>query len=119
MGVLDRKTKAGIYRQPITTLISEGSVVDGSLKAKAFARIDGHIKGNVEITEGLILGKQGNIDGHVHTKEMVVHGTVNGNITVGAIEIAATGKVTGDITTGALSVESGGVYNGRLVMNVK
>ncbi|MGY3214680.1 bactofilin family protein [Mucilaginibacter sp. HD30] len=117
MSFLDKKNKQGIYGQSITTLISEGSVVDGSLQAKAFARIDGHIKGNVEITDGLILGKQGCIDGHVNTKEMVVHGTVNGNITVSAIEIAATGKVTGDITTKALSVETGGVYNGRLIMN--
>jgi len=117
MAFLDKKNKPAIYRQPITTLISEGSVVDGSLQAKAFARIDGHIKGNVEITDGLILGKQGCIDGNVKTKEMVVHGTVNGNITVSNIEIAATGKVTGDITTKALSVETGGVYNGRLIMN--
>jgi len=117
MGVLDKNSKPGVHRKPISTLISEGSVVDGSLQAKAFARIDGHIKGNVEIAEGLILGKHGSIDGHVKTKEMVVHGTVTGNITVSTIEIAATGKVTGDITTGALSVETGGVYNGRLVMN--
>ena len=117
MSFLDKKNKPAIYRQPITTLISEGSVVDGSLQAKAFARIDGHIKGNVEIADGLILGKDGIIDGDVTTKELVVHGTVNGNITVSSIEIAATGKVTGDITTKALSVETGGVYNGRLVMN--
>jgi cytoskeletal protein CcmA (bactofilin family) len=117
MGLLDKKNQPAIYRQPITTLISEGSVVDGSLQAKAFARIDGHIKGDVDIAEGLILGKDGIIDGNVITRELVVHGTVNGNITVTAIEIAATGKITGDITTNALSVETGGVYNGRLVMN--
>lgn len=117
MSFLDKKNKPAIYNQPITTLISEGSVVDGSLHAKAFARIDGHIKGNVDISEGLILGKEGIIDGNVTTKEMVVHGTVNGNITVNTIEIASTGKITGDIITGTLSVETGGVYNGRLVMN--
>nr|WP_294792224.1 polymer-forming cytoskeletal protein [uncultured Mucilaginibacter sp.] len=117
MSFLDKKNKQGIHSQPITTLISEGSVVDGSLQAKAFARIDGHVKGNVDISEGLILGKDGIIDGDVNTKEMVVHGTVNGNITVNTIEIASTGKITGDIITGALSVETGGVYNGRLVMN--
>ncbi len=117
MSFLDKKNQSTIHRQPITTLISEGSVVDGSLQAKAFARIDGHIKGNVEISEGLILGKEGIIDGHVITKELVTHGTINGNITVTAIEIAATGKVTGDITTKALSVETGGIYNGRLIMN--
>ena len=119
MSFLDKKNKQGIYSQSITTLISEGSVVDGSLQAKAFARIDGHVKGNVDISEGLILGKDGIIDGNVTTKELVVHGTVNGNIIVSAIEITATGKVTGDITTGALSVETGGVYNGRLVMNAQ
>jgi cytoskeletal protein CcmA (bactofilin family) len=117
MSFLDKKNKPAIYHQPITTLISEGSVVDGSLQAKAFARIDGHVKGNVDIADGLILGKDGIIDGDVNTKELVVHGTVNGNITVSAIEIAATGKVTGDITTGALSVETGATYNGRLIMN--
>ena len=117
MGLLAKKNQPAIYRQSISTLISEGSVIDGSLHAKAFARIDGHIKGNVDIAEGLILGKDGIIDGHVTTKELVVHGTVNGNITVSAIEMAATGKVTGDITTSALSVETGATYNGRLIMN--
>ena len=53
MSFLDKKNQPAIYRQPITTLISEGSVVDGSLQAKAFARIDGHVKGNVDISEGL------------------------------------------------------------------
>ncbi|PJJ83265.1 bactofilin family protein [Mucilaginibacter auburnensis] len=117
MGLLKKNTEAAIYKQTVTTLISEGSVVSGSLTAKAFARIDGHIKGDVEISEGIILGKHGSIDGHVRTKEMVVHGKVNGNITVNSIEIGATGVVTGDITTASLSVETGGVYNGRLVMH--
>ncbi len=118
MGFLDKK-RSGIHHQPFTTLISEGSVVDGAMNAKGFARIDGHIKGNVDITDGLILGQHGCIDGHVNTKELVVHGIVNGNINVKAIEIAATGKVTGDITTSSLAVETGGTYNGRLVMNAE
>lgn len=117
MGLLKKKPEPAIYKQPVTTLISEGSVVDGSLTAKAFARIDGHIKGNVDITDGIILGKHGSIDGDVRTKEIVVHGKVNGNINVNAIEIGATGVVTGDINTASLTVETGGVYNGRLVMS--
>ncbi len=117
MGLLKKNTEAAIYKQTVTTLISEGSVVGGSLSAKAFARIDGRVKGDVDISEGIILGKHGSIDGNVSTKEMVVHGKVNGNITVNSIEIGPTGVVTGDITTTSLSVETGGVYNGRLVMH--
>lgn len=114
--MLSKKAQPAIYRQPITTLISEGSIVNGSLTAQAFARIDGHIKGDVEISEGIILGTHGCIDGNVRTKEMIIHGNVKGNISVNAIEIGATGVVTGDINTTSLSVETGGVYNGRLVM---
>jgi cytoskeletal protein CcmA (bactofilin family) len=117
MGFLDKQKESAIYKQPVTTLICEGSIVDGSLTAKAFARIDGHIKGNVDIADGIILGKHGSIDGDVRTKEIVVHGKVNGNINVNAIEIGATGVVTGDINTASLAVETGGIYNGRLVMN--
>ncbi|MBC7398699.1 MAG: polymer-forming cytoskeletal protein [Mucilaginibacter sp.] len=54
--------------------------------------------------------------GQVTTKEMVVYGTVNGNITTQSLEIKGTGKITGDIETGTLLVEAGGVYNGHLAM---
>ncbi|MDB5117255.1 MAG: hypothetical protein JWQ79_2747 [Mucilaginibacter sp.] len=116
MGVFGKKNKVALDLQAISTLISEGSVVDGNLKASAFARIDGQVTGNVGIDEGLILGEKGIVKGNVITKEMIVYGIVDGNITVQSLEIKATGKITGDIETGTLLVEAGGVYNGRLAM---
>ncbi len=116
MGVFSKKDKVALDQQAISTLISEGSTISGNVKAPAVARIDGHITGDVDITEGLILGEKGLIKGNVTTKELIVYGTVNGNINVESLEIKGSGKITGDIETGTLLVEAGGMYNGRLAM---
>ena len=119
MSLLGNNKKAAIQQQHITTLLSAGTIVSGGLNAPAFARIDGTVNGDVEVAEGLILGETGAINGNVSTGELVVHGTINGNVTIKSIEIAASGNVNGDITTQLLAVATGGIYNGRLVMNGK
>jgi len=113
---LFKKDKIALDLQSISTLISEGSVLDGNLKAPAYARIDGLVNGDVTIDEGLIIGEKGVITGNVMTKEIVVYGTVHGNLKVSSLEIKATGKITGDISTQYLTVENGAVYNGSLTM---
>ena len=102
--------------QTIATLISEGCVVDGNVKAPAYVRIDGQVNGDVFIEEGLIIGEKGLVVGNILTKELVVYGTLNGNLQVGSLEIKATGKINGEIKTLTLSVENGAVYNGNLSM---
>lgn len=116
MALFSKKEKVTLDLQSISTLISEGCILDGNLKAPAYARIDGQITGDVMVDEGLILGEKGSILGNVITKEMVVYGEVNGNIQTSSLEIKASGKVTGEIRTQTLQVENGAVYNGSLSM---
>jgi cytoskeletal protein CcmA (bactofilin family) len=113
---LFKKDKVALDMQSISTLISEGSIFDGNLKAPAVARIDGQITGDVMVDEGLILGEKGSIHGNVITKELVVYGLITGNLQVNSLEIKASGKVTGEIRTQSLVVENGAVYNGSLSM---
>ena len=116
MALFGKKDKVAIDLQTISTLISEGCVVDGNLKAPAYVRIDGQVNGDVFIEEGLIIGEKGMVFGNILTKELVVYGTLNGNLQVGSLEIKATGKINGEIKTLTLSVENGAVYNGNLSM---
>lgn len=111
-----KKEKVALDMQSISTLISEGCIVDGNLKAPAFARIDGQVTGDVMIDEGLIIGEKGSIRGNVTTKEMVVYGTVVGDVQATSLEIRTTGKITGDIRTQTLGVEQGAMYDGNLSM---
>jgi cytoskeletal protein CcmA (bactofilin family) len=110
------KKNVAIDLQTISTLISEGCIIDGNMKAPAYARIDGQLKGDVIVEEGLILGEKGSIVGNVLTKELVVYGTITGNLQVSSLEIKKTGKVNGEIKTQTLSVENGAIYNGSLSM---
>ncbi|WP_428327358.1 bactofilin family protein [Mucilaginibacter sp.] len=116
MALFSKKDKVALDLQSISTLISEGAVLNGNLKAPAFARIDGRVTGDVSIDEGLILGEKGSVTGNVITKEMVVYGTITGDIDVNSLEIKATGKITGHIKTQHLVVENGAVYDGILSM---
>jgi cytoskeletal protein CcmA (bactofilin family) len=111
------KKNVAIDLQTISTLISEGCIIDGNVKAPAFARIDGQLKGDVIVEEGLILGEKGSILGNVITKELVVYGTITGNLQVSSLEIKKTGRVNGEIKTQTLSVENGAIYNGSLSMS--
>jgi len=116
MSIFSKKDKVTLDLQSISTLISEGCILDGNLKAPAFARIDGQITGDVMVDEGLILGEKGSILGNVITKEMVIYGSITGNIQTNSLEIKSSGKVTGEIRTQTLAVENGAVYNGSLSM---
>ena len=116
MAMFSKTGKAALDTQQIATLISEGCIVEGNIKAPAFIRIDGQINGNVTVDGGLILGEKGLITGDVVTKDMIVYGKVIGNLEVYGLEIKASGRVVGEIKTKTLIVEHGAVYNGKLLM---
>ena len=115
--MFSKKSKVELDQQVISTFLSEGCVIDGNMKAPAFVRIEGQINGDVTIDEGLILGEKGVVTGNVATKEMIVYGTINGNISTHSLEIRSTGRITGDIKTQVLQVEPGGTHNGKLAMS--
>jgi cytoskeletal protein CcmA (bactofilin family) len=117
MAMFSKKNKVELDQQVISTMISDGCVFDGNLKAPAYVRIEGIINGDVAIDEGLILGEKGVVTGNIITKEIIVYGIVNGNIQTHSLEIRSTGKITGDIKTEVLQVETGGAHNGKLSMS--
>jgi cytoskeletal protein CcmA (bactofilin family) len=117
MAIFSKKNNVELDQQVISTLISEGCVLSGNMKAPAFVRIEGQITGDVTVDEGLILGEKGIIKGNVVTKEMIVYGTVHGNLNTYSLEIRSTGRITGDINTQVLQVEPGGSHNGKLAMS--
>ncbi len=98
------------------TLISKGCIVTGKIESDVFIRIDGHIKGDLFIGEGLIVGEDGLIDGNINTREIVVYGTVNGSVKAESIDIKSSGKILGEIQTRTFQVERGAVYTGMVSM---
>lgn len=98
------------------TLISKGCVVQGKIESDVFVRIDGNIKGDLFIGEGMIVGEDGLIEGNIHTREIVVYGTVNGTVKAESIDIKSSGKIFGELNTTTLQVEKGAIYVGTVIM---
>jgi len=114
MSLFNKKSNGSGSQHAISTLICDGCVIKGDLKAPNFVRIDGQVIGDITIDEGLILGEKGIVNGNISTRELIIFGTVNGNIKAETLKIESTGKINGEIKTQTLQVEMGAVYNGKL-----
>jgi cytoskeletal protein CcmA (bactofilin family) len=88
--------------------------IQGSLTFSKELRMDGRIEGDVHSTGPLVIGEQAVIKGAVNTRSVIVHGRVEGNITVlERCEVKATAIVLGNITAATFSIEEGATFCGH------
>ncbi len=101
----------------ITTLLGKGSDFEGKLTFEGAVRIQGTFKGEVFSDDVLIVGEGARVEAEIDIGEIIIQGTVIGNIrATRAIEIQAPGRVEGDLTTPSLKIDRGVVFEGRSFM---
>lgn len=101
----------------INTLLGRGSEFEGKLTFEGTVRVDGHLKGEVFSDDVLIIGEGARVEAEIDIGEVIIQGTVVGNIRARrGIEILAPGRVTGDITTPSLQIDKGVIFEGRSFM---
>jgi cytoskeletal protein CcmA (bactofilin family) len=92
--------------------------VEGNFFVPTTTRIDGIIKGDLTGEIGIIIGNKGLVEGNVCAKEVVVYGSVRGNIEAHNLELKRGSNVNGDLSVNNLLTESGAIINGSCNMNV-
>ena len=101
----------------ITTLLGRGATFEGKLTFEGTVRIDGRFKGEVFSDDTLVIGEGAQVEAQVDIGEVIVQGTVIGNIQAKrSIEIHAPGRVKGDLHTPVLQIDKGVVFEGRSFM---
>jgi cytoskeletal protein CcmA (bactofilin family) len=101
----------------ITTLLGRGSEFEGKLTFEGTVRIDGKLKGQVFSDDVLIVGEGAYVEAEIDIGEVIIQGTVVGNIRASrGIEIHAPGRVKGDLTTPSLQIDKGVIFEGRSFM---
>lgn len=100
----------------IKTLIGEGCKVEGNFFVPTTTRIDGIIKGDLTGENGIVIGNNGMVEGNVCAAEVIVYGTVKGNIEADKLELKRGANVNGDISANNLITEPGAVFNGHCSM---
>jgi cytoskeletal protein CcmA (bactofilin family) len=97
-------------------------VIKGDISGSESLYIDGCIEGNIVMPQSRVtIGRSGKAAANIQALEVVVIGTVTGNIDCGdRVEIRSGGSVTGDISTARISVEDGAAIKGGIhVMSEK
>ena len=102
----------------ITTLLGRGATFEGKLTFEGTVRVDGKLKGEVFSDDVLIVGEGATVEAEIDIGEIIIQGTVNGNIRAKrGIEIHAPGRVKGDLHTPSLQIDKGVMFEGRSFMD--
>lgn len=105
----------------IDSLIGQNSEIRGDVVFKGGLHIDGKVKGNVIAEEGgtesiLTLSDRGMIEGEVKVPNVVVNGTIIGDIhAMTHIEVATKARIHGNIYYSLIEMAMGAEVNGNLV----
>tara|TARA_B100001142_G_scaffold179806_3_gene179437 strand:- start:23559 stop:23972 length:414 start_codon:yes stop_codon:yes gene_type:complete len=98
-------------------MIGEGTVITGDVKSAGDLRVDGTLKGSVNTSGKVVLGKEGIIEGDVVCNDADISGTIKAKITVSQLlSLKSTSKLNGDIITNKLSIEPGASFSGSCSM---
>ncbi len=100
----------------VETILGAGTLIEGDIFTKGSLRVEGQVKGNIKAEGDLFIGEKGILETEVEARNVIIAGTVSGNITASQkIEILPSGKLTGDIKTKTLKIEEGAFFNGASI----
>ncbi len=104
-------------RLKVSTILGEGAVFEGDLRAPEAIRIDGTINGNCTCEKEVMIGKNGQIKGNISAQHVIISGKVEGDITaLGKLELLSTGKILGNISARSLVIDEDACFDGRCTM---
>lgn len=95
------------------SIIGSDVAIKGNLTTLGEIQLDGTIEGDVR-SASLTVGEHGSVQGTVIADEVIVKGTVTGQIKGRNIRLEKTAKVKGDLFHETLSVEAGAFIEGNL-----
>jgi cytoskeletal protein CcmA (bactofilin family) len=90
--------------------------VKGEISGNEDLLIDGSVEGLVQLDERkLTIGATAKVTADIIAREVVVYGTVKGNLRAkDRIEIKKDGSVNGDLTTARIMIEDGAYFKGSI-----
>ncbi|MGI9304886.1 MAG: bactofilin family protein [Gammaproteobacteria bacterium] len=111
-----------ITNAKINTLIGRDTVVHGDIRFSGGLHVEGRVEGNVGVESEeqkkavLILSENGVIEGEVWVPNMILNGTVEGDVhATERLELATKARVKGNVYYNLLEMAVGAEVNGNLV----
>jgi len=101
---------------PMQAIIGRSIVLKGELSANEDLLIEGQFEGTVNLQDHcLTIGSNGKVKAEIQARQVVVLGSVTGNINAREkIEVRRSGNVTGDLTSASIAIEEGAYFKGSI-----
>lgn len=114
----DKQKKTKTTR--IDTLIGQHTHIKGDISFSGGLRIDGSVAGNINATGDtksvLTLSEQSNIEGEIKVPNIIINGTISGNVySTQHVELAPKAKIRGNVYYRLLEMAMGSEVNGKLI----
>ncbi len=103
----------------IDSLIGQNTLLSGDVEFSGGFHVDGKLKGSVRSIDPesmLTLSDQGVVEGDVHVPNIILNGTVIGDVYASErVELASNAKVIGNVYYNLIEMAMGAEVNGNLV----
>jgi len=97
---------------------ANGTEITGEIKSSGDIRIDGKLKGNINIKGRLVIGNTGVVDGEINCSNCDVSGKIVGKVNITELfTLKSTAIVEGEVTTKKLAIEPGAIFTVTCKMN--
>jgi len=95
--------------------LTSNLTVSGHIEGLVSGRIEGIVKGNVKIKGKIIIAETGTICGNVTASDVVVYGSVEGDIVAtDSIAVGPKGQVGGNISSNSISIDQTAKVGGNI-----
>lgn len=118
-----RERGAQAIRLPVgenaISIIGSGMTITGDLVTDGTVRIEGRVNGTIRAGKAVVLGKEAEVVGDIHTQDAVIGGRVRGTVVAESrLELQATCIVEGEVRARAehLQLDHGARFNGQIQM---
>jgi cytoskeletal protein CcmA (bactofilin family) len=99
------------------SLVDEHLTLRGEIQTEGTIRVDGRVEGAGHRADTLIIGTHGLVVGDIEAREVIVSGSIDGNVVASArIEVHVSASIRGNIAAGTMLLHEGGTISGRVAI---
>jgi cytoskeletal protein CcmA (bactofilin family) len=110
-----RPVPADITSVGTGALIGETMRIKGDIFTQDEIRVDGEVEGKMESHNRLTVGPTGKADASIKAVEVIIAGTVKGNVEAGQRIVLRKGaNLVGDVKTAGIVIEDGAYFRGGI-----
>ncbi len=103
----------------IETLVGKNTKISGNLSFTGGLHVEGEVEGSIQAGDEfsvLILSESGLVKGDVHVPNMILNGSVEGDVYASDhVELAPQARITGNVYYNLIEMSMGATLNGNLI----